>query len=409
MSHGAGRASDGVTSRGSSVPSPLPPVAWPPPLPALQIEAVELYRVSMPLVAPFRTSFGVQTARDVLLVKVVADGVDGWGECVTPAAPVYSAEYTDGAAQVLTHHLVPRLRAGPIAWQDVAARLAPLRGHPMAKAAVEMAVLDAQLRGAGQPLATYLGASRDRVPSGVSVGIPDGASTAERVDHLREQVAAYADEGYLRIKIKIEPGFDVGPVRALRDTFGASLRLQVDANAAYEPSHLPVLAVLDELGLDLIEQPFAENRLLDHAWLAEQIETPLCLDETLVDALVTRDALDVGACEVVNLKLGRVGGMRESLAVHSLCRRRAVDLWCGGMLETGIGRAVNVALAALPGMTLPGDTSASGRYWRTDLTEPFELVDGHLAVPAGPGIGVSPDPERLDAWLTGHATLDAGG
>lgn len=382
-------------------PQPEPPA----PLPPVRLDAVELYRVAMPLVRAFRTSFGVQTRRDVLLVRVGAGDVDGWGECVTPSAPVYSSEYTDGAAHVLTHHLVPRVRGGPVDWREIAPRLAPLHGHPMAKAALEVAVLDAQLRLADRPLAAYLGADRVRVPAGVSVGIPEGASAAERAERLCEQVTGHLDEGYLRIKIKIEPGFDVEAVTALRDAFGPSLALQVDANAAYAPTDLPLFATLDDAGLDLLEQPLAEHRLLDHARLAERLTTPVCLDETLVDVTVTRDALDLGACSVVNLKLGRVGGVGESLAVHALCRERGVDLWCGGMLETGIGRAANVALAALPGMTLPGDTSASDRYWDTDLTEPFVLDDGHLTVPTGAGLGVTPDPDRLAAWTTDRVTL----
>ena len=360
----------------------------------VEIEAVELVRVALPLVRPFRTSFGVQHERDALLVRVVAGGAVGWGECVTTSAPVYSPEYTAGARQVLAEHLVPRLLANgrTLGWQDVGARLAAIRGHQMARAALEVAIADAQLRTAGISLAAGLGGVRDRVPAGVSIGIPDGGTP-----QLLEQVAAHLDEGYLRIKVKIEPGSDVAPLTAVRERFGA-IALQVDANAAYdpvEPAHVRALDALDELDLELIEQPFGARRLPAHAHHARRWRTPVCLDESLEDADDAEDALDSGACTIVNLKLGRVGGLASSLAVHDVCRRRGADLWCGGMLETGVGRAANVALASLPGFTMPGDTSASRRYFAQDLTSPFELVDGHLEVPQGPGLGVEVRAELL--------------
>jgi o-succinylbenzoate synthase len=361
----------------------------------VEIEAVELLRVRLPLVRPFRTSFGVQHERDALLVRVVADGVDGWGECVTTAAPVYSPEYTDGAAHVLEQHLAPRLLTdpGPMTGADVPARLAGVRGHQMARAALETAVLDAQLRRAEVSLSRYLGGVRDRVPAGVSVGIPDGG-----VEELLDQVAGHLDEGYLRIKCKVAPGFDVAPLQAVRTRFGDELPLQVDANAAYdprEPDHVRALDGLDELGMELIEQPFAARRLRAHAQHAARWRTPVCLDESIEDAEDAVDAIASGATAVVNIKLGRVGGIAEAVAVHDACRAADVPVWCGGMLETGIGRAANVALASLPGFTMPGDTSASERYFAQDLTEPFALHDGHLTVPSGPGLGVTPRQEVL--------------
>jgi o-succinylbenzoate synthase len=361
----------------------------------VEIEAVELLRVRLPLVRPFRTSFGVQHERDALLVRVVADGVDGWGECVTTAAPVYSPEYTDGAAHVLEQHLAPRLLTdpGPLTGADVPARLAGVRGHQMARAALETAVLDAQLRRAEISLSRYLGGVRDRVPAGVSVGIPDGG-----VEELLDQVAGHLDEGYLRIKCKVAPGFDVAPLQAVRTRFGDELPLQVDANAAYdprEPDHVRALDGLDELGMELIEQPFAARRLRAHAQHAARWRTPVCLDESIEDAEDAVDAIASGATAVVNIKLGRVGGIAEAVAVHDACRAADVPVWCGGMLETGIGRAANVALASLPGFTMPGDTSASERYFAQDLTEPFALHDGHLTVPSGPGLGVTPRQEVL--------------
>lgn len=359
------------------------------------VEAIELVQVLLPLVRPFRTSFGVQHERDALLVRVVADGAEGWGECVTTAAPVYSAEYTAGARRVLAEHLVPALLAAgrTVGWEQVPGRLAGIRGHHMARAALEVAVADAQLRRDGVPLARALGGVRDRVPAGVSIGIPDGGVAA-----LLDQVDAHLDEGYLRIKVKIAPGEDVAPLSAVRDRFG-DVPLQVDANAAYDPAdhaHVRALDALDELGLELIEQPFAPRRLRAHAHHAARWRTPVCLDESLEDAHDVADALDEGACSIVNLKLGRVGGLVESLAVHEACRARDAGLWCGGMLETGVGRAANVALASLPGFTMPGDTSASRRYFAEDVTAPFELDHGHLRVPEGPGLGVEVAAAVLD-------------
>ena len=364
-------------------------------LPDIRIEAVELVRVEMPLIRPFRTSFGRMTLRDALLVRVASLDAEGWGECVTSAAPVYSEEFTDGSVLVLRDHLVPRLLAGgrDLGAQDVGPRLARVQGHRMAKAALEAAVLDAQLRGAGRSLADHLGAVVDRVPAGVSVGIPDGG-----VAELVEQIAGYLDEGYVRVKAKVTPGFDVAAMRAVRDAFGPQLPLQVDANAGFHPDdddHVRALEGLDELELTMIEQPFAPDRLRDHADLAARLDTPVCLDESILDATRARDALDVGACTIVNIKPGRVGGLLESVRIHDLCATRSVAVWCGGMLETGIGRAANVALAALPGFRYPGDTSASNRYFEHDVTDPFVLEDGHLAVPDTPGIGRVPHSDVL--------------
>jgi len=362
----------------------------------IEVTGVDLVRVRLPLIRPFTTSFGRQTTREALLVRVHAGDVIGWGECVTPAAPVYSEEFTDGAALVLRDHLMPalpgagrRLSAG-----EVAPRLGHLRGHRMAKAAVEVAVLDAQLRAAGASLAQHLGTVRERVPAGVSVGIPDGG-----VEELVHQVAGYLDEGYLRVKVKVRPGFDVLPVTRLREVFGEALPLQVDANAAYDagdPDHLAALDALDELGLELLEQPFGAARLRDHALHAPAWRTPICLDESIHDAADAADAIAMGACQVVNIKLGRVGGLAQALAIRDVCRAQGVPVWCGGMLETGVGRAANVALAACAGFDLPADTSASDRYWAEDLTEPFHLEDGHLEVPTGPGIGRTPRPAALE-------------
>ncbi|MER7130365.1 o-succinylbenzoate synthase [Streptosporangium saharense] len=357
----------------------------------MKITGVEIRTVEVPLVSPFRTSFGTEDVREALLLRVVTDEAEGWGECGAGTAPLYSSEYTRAAADVLRGFLVPGLsRVADLTPQRVAPALAQFKGHRTAKAALETAVLDADLRARGVSFGHALGAVRERVPCGVSVGIVDS------VPELLDVVAAYLEAGYLRIKLKIEPGWDVEPVRAVRERFG-DIALQVDANTAYRRGDAGHLAGLDPFGLLLIEQPLPEDDLLGHAELARRITTPICLDESIVSARAAADAIALGACRVVNIKPGRVGGYLEARRIHDVCAAHDVPVWCGGMLETGVGRAANVALAALPGFVLPGDTSASERYYRTDITEPFRLEDGNLAVPTGPGLGVTPIPEVLEA------------
>ncbi|MET1075096.1 MAG: o-succinylbenzoate synthase [Umezawaea sp.] len=361
----------------------------------MKLTGVELRRVRMPLVSPFRTSFGTQNARDILLLRVVTDEAEGWGECVAMSDPLYSSEYVDAAADVLTRFLVPALAAHPrLDANAVAHVLEPFRGHRMAKAALEMGVLDAELKAEGRPLSRELGATRDRVPCGVSVGIMNS------VGELLDAVGGYLDAGYVRIKLKIEPGWDVEPVRAVRERFGDDVLLQVDANTAYTVGDARHLAKLDPFGLLLIEQPLEEEDLLGHAELAKLISTPVCLDESITSARSAAAAIAMGACKIVNIKPGRVGGYLEARRIHDVCVAHGVPVWCGGMIETGLGRAANVALAALPGFTLPGDTSASDRFYRTDITTPFVLDDGHLPVPTGPGLGVEPLPDELEAVTT---------
>jgi O-succinylbenzoate synthase len=346
----------------------------------------------MPLVAPFRTSFGPETSKDALLVRVVTSDAEGWGECVAMADPLYSSEYVDAAADVLRRFLVPAVASlERLDASAVAPALAKFHGHRMAKAALEVGVLDAELRAEGRPLTRELGAVRDRVPCAVSVGIMDS------VDRLVDAVGGYLDEGYVRIKLKIQPGWDVEPVAAVRERFGDELLLQVDANTAYTVADARHLARLDPFDLLLIEQPLDEEDLLGHAELARQLKTPVCLDESITSPRAAAAAITLGACSIVNVKPGRVGGYLEARRIHDVCVARGVPVWCGGMLETGLGRAANVALAALPGFTLPGDTSGSNRYYQTDITSPFTLVDGHLRVPTAPGIGVDPLPDQLAA------------
>ena len=367
----------------------------------MELTAVELVRARLPLVSPFRTSFGVEHTKEVLLVRVETPQGEGWGECVAMREPLYSAEYVDAAEQVLERFLLPRLAA--LGSRVTAARVVPalgaVKGHPMAKAALELAVLDVELRAAGQSLADRLGGVVDRVPSGVSVGIMDS------VPELLDAVGGYLDQGYVRIKLKIEPGWDLEPVRAVRERFG-DVALQVDANTAYRLSDARHLARLDDFDLLLVEQPLPEDDLRGHAELARQLRTPICLDESVTSARSAADAIALGACSVINVKAGRVGGYLEAVRVHDVAAAHGVPVWCGGMIETGLGRAANIALASLPGFVLPGDTSGSDRFFTTDLiTSPFVVEDGHVAVPTGPGLGVTVDPAVLAETVVGRRTV----
>jgi len=355
------------------------------------LDAVELLRVRLPLVRPFTTSFGTSTEKECVLVRAVGGGgAEGWGECTAMERPGYSYEWTGSAWLVLHDHLVPAALAGSESG---------VRGNNMARAALEVALTDLELRRSGISLASHLGAERDGVPCGVSLGMEDD------VEDLLALVKRFLDGGYLRVKLKIEPGRDVQVVRAVREAF-PDAPLSVDANASYTLETADALLPLDDLDLEYIEQPLPEDDLSGHARLQSRLRTALCLDETVTSAVVARGAIELGACRVINVKLGRVGGLAEALAIRDLAVAAGVPLWVGGMLETGIGRAANVALAAIPGFTLPGDTSGSDRYFERDLTEPFVVAaDGTMAVPAGPGIGVDPIPDVLDRAVVERTTL----
>ena len=363
----------------------------------MRLLGMTVHRLELPLVSPFTTSFGTETVRDVAILEARAevDGAEatGWGECVASTEPLYSSEYVDSAVEVMGRWLVPALRAvDDLAPEAAAEAMRHITGHRMAKAAVEMAVLDAHLRARGESFAAYLGVTRSHIPSGVSVGIHDDAEATVRA------VGGYLDAGYARIKLKIRPGWDVQPVRAVRAAFGDDVPLQVDANAAYTLADVGALRRLDEFGLLLIEQPLAEEDLRQHAELAAAVTTPICLDESVVSAAAAADAITLGACSVINIKPGRVGGYLEARRIHDLARAHGVAVWCGGMLETGVGRAANAALAGMPGFVLPGDVSGSDRFYATDITEPIVMTDGQVAVPRTPGISREPIPELLDRF-----------
>ena len=367
----------------------------------MKLFSVEMRRIHLSLVAPFETSFGVQSERDILLLKASTSDGEGWGECVAGEEPTYSSEYVEGAQHVLIHHLLPRLLELPnLEAEDVGRVLRPVHGHHMAKAAIEMAILDAQLRARGESFGKYFGAVRPAVDAGVSVGIH------KTIPELLETVGDFLEQGYRRIKLKIKPGWDVEPVRAVRERFG-KVPLQVDANTAYSLSDAAHLAQLDPFDLLLIEQPLPEDQVLAHAALARSVRTPICLDESITSARAAADAIELGACRIINIKPGRVGGYLEARRIHDLCAEHGVPVWMGGMLETGIGRAGNVAMAAMPNFTLPGDTSASDRYYHRDITAPFVLHDGRLDVPTGPGLGVEVDVDFLDSITHWKQTVGA--
>lgn len=361
------------------------------------VRALELREVALPLVRPFRTSFGEEREKRAVLVRAVVATDDleaeGWGECVSSADPLYSEEWVEGSWLVLAKYLCPAIVGGgrfadPA---DVERRLGAVRGHPMAKAAVIGAVLDGWLRTRDESLAVFLGAARERVPCGVSVGI------APTVEALLEEIRGYLDRGYLRVKLKIEPRRDLAVVAEVRSALPET-PLSVDANAAYDLAAVSLFEALDELDLLMIEQPLGHDDFLDHARLQQRLRTPICLDESIRSEHDAALAIQLGACRVINIKPGRVGGVLEARRVHDVAAKSEVPVWIGGMLETGLGRAANLALAALPGVAFPGDTSASDRYFPEDLTEPFVLApDGTMAVPQGPGIGVTPLPDRLRA------------
>jgi O-succinylbenzoate synthase len=366
----------------------------------VKVEAVELRVLRLPLVSPFRTSRHTQAERVAMLVRAHTSEGHGWADCAVGPEPFYEPEFLSGARAVIAEYLAPMLIAAPaVTAARVQALLAPVKGHQMAKAALETAVLDAELRAKQMSFAQYLGAVRDRVPAGVSVGIP--GSVAE----LAGQVESYLEQGYRRIKLKIEPGWDVEPIAAVRDRFGPGLALQADANTAYTLADAPHLRRLDQFGLLLLEQPLPADDLLGHAELARQLATPVCLDESIISPRAAATALRLGACSVIKIKPARVGGYLAARAIHDLCAAHGVAVWCGGMLETGVGRAANLALAACENFTLPGDISATARYYSQDITPPFVLRDGHIAVPTGPGTGVDVLPDVLDRLTTRQEVL----
>jgi len=358
----------------------------------MRTDRIELRELQMPLVQFFETSFGRTTTRRIVLVRVEAEGLSGWGEVTAGEEPFYSYETPDTAWHILRDFLIPwtlgKEWASP---SDVASRFRPIRGHNMAKAALENALWDIAAQRQNLPLAKLVGGTLAEIPCGVSIGIQ--TSIEELLDKIAREVAA----GYQRIKVKVKPGWDVNVLEAIRNRFPRIL-LMADANSAYSLADLGRLKDFDRFYLMMVEQPLGWDDLLDHARLQKEIATPVCLDESIHSAEDARKAIEIGACKIINIKLGRVGGFTSARQVHEVCRGRNVPVWCGGMLESGIGRAHNIAMSTLPGFILPGDVSASKRYWAEDIIEPEVTVTarGTIQVPQVAGLGYSPNRQRID-------------
>jgi O-succinylbenzoate synthase len=358
----------------------------------MRIREITLRELHMPLVTPFETSVERTNVRRILLVEAHVERATGWGECVAGEVPSYSPETTDTAWHILRDHIWPSIRcqefAGAASVWDL---LRHIRGHNMAKASLEAAVWDAQAKLEDVPLAKLLGGERREISSGVSIGIK------ESLEALVAAVRVELEAGYQRIKIKIKPGKDIEPVRRLRQEF-PGLRLMVDANSAYTMRDLPVLQELDAFHLMMIEQPLGWDDLYGHIELQKRLQTPICLDECIHTEEQALAAIELGACRIINIKMGRVGGHTVAKRIHDLCQRNGIPVWCGGMLESGIGRAHNIALSSLPNFTLPGDVTASKRYWHEDIVEPEIVASAHgtIKVPTAPGIGFEPRLDLID-------------
>ena len=358
----------------------------------MKINRIEVREIQMPLVHFFETSFGRTTTRRIVLVRADADDLTGWGEVTAGEEPFYSHETPETAWHALRDFLIPWVLGKE--WtspSEVAARFRPIRGHNMAKAALENAlwVIEAQQKGIS--LARAVGGTLEEIPCGVSIGIQDS------VEKLLERIAGEISAGYQRIKVKVKPGWDLNVLERIRAEF-PRIALMADANSAYTLADLAHLKEFDRFYLMMIEQPLGWDDIIDHAKLQREISTPICLDESIHSADDARKAIEVGACKIINVKLGRVGGFTSAQRVHNVCRAKNIPVWCGGMLESGIGRAHNVAMSSLPGFTLPGDVSASRRYWAEDIISPEVTVSarGTIRVPQVPGLGYEPNLVRIE-------------
>jgi O-succinylbenzoate synthase len=361
----------------------------------VKINSIILHHINMPLVAPFETSFGREVNRECIIIAIQSEGLTGWGECVADQTPGYNYETVGTAWHIIKDYIAPLVLGKDIKdANDFQGRIAGIRGHHLAKAGVEMALWDLLGKRDKKSLREMLGGKRDKVEVGVSVGLQESPEVLVRT------VTGYVESGYARIKIKIKPGRDIGDASAVRKAF-PNIRLQVDANSAYSLESAQALKPFDEMNLLLIEQPLFEDDIWDHHKLQEQFRTPICLDESILTPRHARYALEMKACRIINIKAGRVGGLSRAVEVHDLCRAQNIPVWCGGMLETGIGRASNLALASLPGFILPGDISASDRYYKRDIThERFSLnADSTIDVPRGVGLGVTIDEDALASFM----------
>jgi o-succinylbenzoate synthase len=368
----------------------------------MRIRKITLREIHLQLLSPFQTSFGTSDLRRILLLEADIDGVSAWGESTAGENPFYSYETVETAWLILRDYLWPLVKGREIASaSEVWDVLAPVRGHNMAKAALETAVWDAEAKLKKMSLAKLLGGTRAEIPCGVSIGIQP------TIDGLIAKVEEALAAGYQRIKIKVKPGYDVEPVRVLRERF-AHVRLMVDANSAYRLEDAPLLAALDAYYLIMIEQPLGWDDIFSHAQLQRQLQTPICLDECIHDVDHARAAIETVACRIINIKLGRVGGHTSARRIHDLCQSHSVPVWCGGMLESGIGRAHNIAMSTLANFSLPGDVSASKRYWAEDIIDPEVEVtpQGTIRVPATSGIGYAPRLDRIESLTRRREVLE---
>ena len=366
------------------------------------IESIELREIRLPLVHFFETSFGRTTERRIVLARVTdSDGAEGWGECTCGEGPFYSDEWTETAWTTLHDFLAPMVLGKKLETAAHAfAVMKPVRGHRMAKATIENACWDLEAKKLGVPLWRHLGGTRNEVACGVSIGIQNTPEI------LLEKIRKEVDAGYQRIKIKIKPGWDLKIVERVRKEF-PDIRLMGDANSAYTLADVALFQELDRFDLMMFEQPLAHNDIFDHAKLQTQIQTPICLDESIRSADIAGHAIDLGSCRIINVKLGRVGGHSEAKRLEQVTRERGIPVWCGGMLESGIGRAHNIAMSTLAGFSLPGDVSASSRYWEEDIIEPPVTVSprGTITPPEAPGIGFSVNLPRLEALTVRKDTI----
>ena len=349
----------------------------------MKIEAITLREIHMPLVHFFETSFGRTYSRRILLVTVHCEGVDGWGECVVGEDPFYSSEWIETAWPTLRSYLIPMLLGKRVdSGRECPALLARVTGHRMSKAGLENALWEAEALQKQQPLWKLLGGSRKEIPSGVSIGIQDS------VEQLLEKIQTELAAGYRRIKVKVKPGWDVNVLERIRSRW-ADITLSCDANSAYTLDETEHLRKFDQFNLLMIEQPLWNDEIYYHARLQKELRTAICLDESIINARSAAFAVETGACRIINIKVGRVGGFSEALKIHDVCQSHKVPVWCGGMLETGIGRGQNIALSTLPNFSLPGDVSASKRYWKEDIIEPEVEVSpqGMIAITDKPGTG----------------------
>lgn len=374
---------------------------------SLQIDSITLREIRLPLVEPFRISSGVTTTRRILLLELVdADGVSTWSECVAGDFPNYSPESIDTATLAIREWLAPRVLGRRFETpEDVSAALAEdLRGHEMAQAAIEMGAWALAATQAGRSLSSLLGGTRKRIGTGISIGIQSSP------EELADKAAKALGEGYRKIKLKIKPGQDLDYLHAVRERLGPEAPLMADANNAYTLDDVDHLVQLDDLDLVMVEQPLAWDDVARHAELQRRMRTPICLDESITNIARAEDMIRLRSGRIINIKPGRVGGFTASKAIHDLCEANDIPVWCGGMLESGIGRAYNVALASLPNFTIPGDVSPSGRYWARDVVSPEWTMDGDgwVHVPEGPGLGVEVDRERIEALTVQEKTLRVG-